>query len=105
MSKNKIYTSTDQRIFQGNFPIETNALTLQTKVEAGDIVALSTDKKFGKYDGTTYSDVYGVAYETIENAGQTVVILTGGLVKNFVKFNGKEEELTIALRKIGIFIK
>ena len=39
MSKNKIYTSTDQRIFQGNFPIETNALTLQTKVEAGDMSA------------------------------------------------------------------
>lgn len=55
--------------------------------------------------GTTYSDVYGVAYETTENAGQTVVILTGGLVKSFPKFNGKEEELTIALRKIGIFIK
>ena len=45
MSKNKIYTSTDQRIFQGDFPIETNALTLQTTVEAGDIVALSTGKK------------------------------------------------------------
>ena len=105
MSKNKNLYKYRPKNIQGNFPIETNALTLQTKVEAGDIVALSTDKKFGKYDGTTYSDVYGVAYETTENAGQTVVILTGGLVKNFVKFNGKEEELTIALRKIGIFIK
>ena len=105
MSKNKIYTSTDQRIFQGDFPTETNALTLQTKVEAGDVAGINSEKKFGKYDGTTYSDVYGVAYETTENVGQTVVILTGGLVKNFVKFNGKEEELTVELRKIGIFIK
>ena len=103
--KNKIYSATDVRIFQGSFPVETINQTLKTKVEAGDVIALDNSKNFGKYDGTTYSDVYGVAYETTENAGQTVVILTGGLVKSFPKFNGKEEELTIALRKIGIFIK
>lgn len=105
MANNKIYEKHDERIFQGNFPIETGVLKLETAIEIGDIVALSSEKKFGKYDGSTYTDVYGVAYETKEEAGQTGVILTGGLVKSFVKFNGKEEEITIALRKIGIFVK
>ena len=103
--KNKIYSEKDIRIFQGNFPVETINQTLKTKVEAGDVIALDNAKNFGKYDGTTYSNVYGVSYETIEEPGNAIVILTGGLVKEFVKFNNKEKELTIELRKLGIFVK
>ncbi|ALQ36155.1 MULTISPECIES: hypothetical protein [Fusobacterium] len=103
--KNKIYSATDVRIFQGSFPVETINQTLKTKVEAGDVIALDNSKNFGKYDGTTYTSVYGVSYETIEQPGDVTVILTGGLVKDFVKFNNKEKELTIELRKLGIFVK
>ena len=103
--KNKIYSEKDIRIFQGNFPVESINQTLKTKVEAGDVIALDNAKNFGKYDGTTYSSVYGVSYETIEEPGDATVILTGGLVKEFVKFNNKEKELTIELRKLGIFVK
>ena len=99
--KNKIYSATDVRIFQGSFPVETINQTLKTKVEAGDVIALDNSKNFGKYDGTTYTNVYG----TIEEPGEVTVILTGGLIKDFVKFNNKEKELTIELRKLGIFIK
>ena len=95
--KNKIYSATDVRIFQGSFPVETINQTLKTKVEAGDVIALDNSKNFGKYDGTTYTSVYGVSYETIEQPGD--------VVKDFVKFNNKEKELTIELRKLGIFVK
>lgn len=105
MANNKHYSKADIRVFQGSFPVETVNLESKTTLEAGDVIALSTGKLFGKYDGATYTDVYGVAYESIEAPGEVVVILTGGLVKGFVKFGSKEKELTIALRKIGIFIK
>ena len=36
--KNKIYSATDVRIFQGSFPVETINQTLKTKVEAGDVI-------------------------------------------------------------------
>lgn len=105
MIKNKIVSKEDKRIFQGTFPVETTSLNLATTAKAGDVIGVNSSKKFGKYDGSTYTDVYGVAYEAIEEPGQAVVILTGGLVKDYIDFNEKEEELTIALRKIGIFIK
>lgn len=105
MAQNKFYSKEEKRIFQGSFPVETINLESKTKLEAGDVVALDSSKNFGKYDGSTYTDVYGVAYEEIEEAGDVVVILTGGLVKDFVKLQDKETELTIELRKLGIFIK
>ena len=105
MAQNKHYSKEDIRIFQGTFPVETTNLTSKTILEAGDVIALSAAKEFGKYDGTTYTDIYGVAYESIEAPGQVVVILTGGLVKDFVKFGENEAKITLAFRKIGIFIK
>lgn len=102
--KNTIHSKADMRIFQGSFPVETTTVESKTKLEAGDIIALDSSKNFGKYD-SSYTDIYGVAYEDIENPGDVVVILTGGLTKNFVKLQSKEAELTVALRKLGIFIK
>lgn len=105
MAQNKHYEKKDVRIFQGIFPVETTNIESKTKLEAGDVIGVNTSGNFGKYDGTTYSDVYGVAYEAIEEPGEVVVILTGGLVKDFVKFGENEAKITLAFRKIGIFIK
>lgn len=105
MTQNKHYSKADARIFQGTFPVETTNIESKTKLETGDVIGVDTSGNFGKYDGATYPDVYGVAYEAIEEAGEVVAILTGGLVKDFVKFGENETKITLAFRKIGIFIK
>lgn len=102
---NRFEQQADVRVFQGSFPVETLNMTLKTQVEEGDVVALDTSGNLGKYDGATYTDVYGVSYETIEAPGEAVIILTGGLVKGFLKFGSNEKKLVVALRKVGIFVK
>ena len=103
---NKKYESEYKRIFSGTFPIEETVVVIETVVEEGDIVGLSSANKFGKLDAT-YSIPYGVAYNKMDSLpGAVEIILTGSLHTDFVKLeSGKEEEQIQKLRLIGIFVK
>lgn len=103
--KNTIHSKADTRVFRGTFPVETTTVESKTKVEAGDIIGRDTSGNFGKYDKSTYTDIYGVAYEGIESPGDVFVILAGGLTKNFVKLQSNDYLEIATLRTLGIFIK
>lgn len=102
---NKIYKEEDKRIFSGSFPIETTELKVVTSVEVGDVIGVSASNTFGKYDTSTYTTPYAIAYTAAGGSGTTTAILTGGVIKEFVKLQSKEAQLTVELRKVGIFIK
>lgn len=102
---NKIYKEEDKRIFSGSFPIETTELKVVTQVEEGDIIGVSASNTFGKYDGSTYPTVYAIAYTGAQASGTTTAILTGGVIKEFIKLQSQEAKFRVELRKIGIFIK
>ncbi|MGL5124239.1 MAG: hypothetical protein ACRC6K_08845 [Fusobacteriaceae bacterium] len=102
---NKKYEHELKRVFNGTFPMETTEVESKTPLLDGDIVGVSATYEFGKI-GTAYPNVYGVAYDALEEPGLTSVILTGSLHKDFVKIEtAKEKEYLIKLREKSIFVK
>ncbi|MGL6063852.1 MAG: hypothetical protein ACRC0S_02070 [Fusobacteriaceae bacterium] len=102
---NKKYEHELKRVFNGTFPMETIEVDSKTTLLDGDIVGVSATYEFGKI-GTTYPNIYGVAYNSLEEPGLATVILTGSLHKDFVKIEtAKEKEYLIKLREKSIFVK
>lgn len=102
----KITTSQGTRILAGGFPSITDFKIVKTAIEEGDIVGVSSDGNYGKYDEVTYTDVYGIAYDNALADSTCSILLTGEISSSFVKIpTEKKEAVILKLRKNSIFIK
>lgn len=103
---NKITTSQGVRILVGGFPSITDFKTVKTAIEEGDVIGISSEGNYGKYDEMTYADVYGIAYENALADSTCSILLAGEISSSFVKIATEKKEATILkLRKNSIFIK
>ncbi|MBR8701152.1 hypothetical protein IX317_001850 [Fusobacterium sp. DD29] len=99
-------------LFRGNYPFIVQSLGLKTSVEPGDIIAIDSTGNYGKYDESTYTQVYAVATQGVTYSSSTVeceAVLTGYLVKDFIKFkdSGTPDKVLKQiqeLKKVGIII-
>lgn len=98
-------------MFRGHHPFIAQPLTLKTAIKTGEIIGVAANGDYGKYDESTYTQVYAIATQDVELTSGTAVseaLLTAYLVKDFVKFTSTEAakilKETQELRKIGIFI-
>lgn len=104
--KNEIIEKNFKNIFSGVYPPVVYNQKIKTPVEEGDIIGISSTNEYGKYDGSTYTDCYGIAYEGCSAEDEATIIVSGELSKEFIKFpTGKENELINNLKNISIFIK
>ena len=101
---NTIINYEEKGILAGAFPVIAETLKLKTSIEAGD-----TNGNYGKLDTSTYTEPYAIAYNGATHDStdvECVSMLTGEILKDFVKLPSGTEAATIQkLRKLGIFIK
>ena len=103
---NIITTFQEKNILAGSFPVVVDSLEVKTNVLAGDVIGVSATKAFGKLDGATYTEAFGIAYEDALETTPCTVILSGEIANSFVNIaEGKELETKNSLRKISLFIK
>lgn len=99
-------------IFRGNYPFVAQPLALKTSVEPGDIIAIDSSGNYGKYDESTYTQVYAVATQKVTYSSTPIeceAILAGYIIKDFIKFKDSETpakvlQQTQELKKVGIII-
>lgn len=104
--QNIITIFTEEKILGGSFPVVTDSVVVKTAVVAGDVVGVSSTNTYGKYDDVTYNTPFAIAYAAAEIDQPCTVILSGEILKSFVKLpTSKEEATKNLLRKISIFIK
>lgn len=106
---NTIINYEEKGILAGAFPVIAETLKLKTSIEAGDIIGIDTNGNYGKLDTSTYTEPYAIAYNGVTHDSidvECVSMLTGEILKDFVKLPSGTETATIQkLRKLGIFIK
>lgn len=108
MANNIKFSNVEKQIFHGEYPLVSEALTLKTNVEEGDVIGTDTSGNYGKYDETTYTTPYAIAYEKCTANKNCSCILSAYLMESFVKLPGEAEKklkLKQELRKIGLFLK
>lgn len=108
MANNVKFTNKERQIFFGDYPLISEPLTIKTAVKAGDVIGTDEQGVYGKYDETTYTTPYAIAYEDGEADKSCACILTAYLVEDFVLLPDaadKKLKLKQELRKIGLFIK
>lgn len=106
---NTIINYEEKGILAGTFPVVAETLKLKTSLEAGDIIGVDASGNYGKLDTATYTEPYAIAYNGATHDStdvECVSILTGEILKDFVKLPSGTEAVTVQkLRKLGIFIK
>ena len=106
---NTIINYEEKGILAGAFPVVAETLKLKTSLEAGDIIGVDASGNYGKLDTATYTEPYAIAYDSATHDTSDVdcvAMLTGEILKDFVKLPSGTETATIQkLRKLGIFIK
>ena len=106
---NTIINYEEKGILAGAFPVVAETLKLKTSLEVGDIIGVDASGNYGKLDTATYTEPYAIAYNGATHDStdvECVSILTGEILKDFVKLPSGTEAVTVQkLRKSGIFIK
>ena len=106
---NTIINYEEKGILAGAFPVVTETLKLKTSLEAGDIIGVDASGNYGKLDTATYTEPYAISCNGATHDStdvECVSILTGEILKDFVKLPSGTEAVTVQkLRKLGIFIK
>lgn len=111
MANNQKFSNEERQIFYGNYPLVSESLPLKTSVEEGDVIGVDEAGNYGKYDESTYTTPYAIAYEGATFSSDPVnctCLLSAYVVEKFVKLPqdaGKKLKLKQELRKIGLFIK
>lgn len=104
--KNEILTHERKSILAGNFPVLDKVVKVVTPVKEGDIVGVSATNTYGKFDKSTYTEVYGIAYTAAEGSSECGILITGEIAEEFVLLPVGEEEATKnLLKKISLFVK
>lgn len=105
---NQKFTNEEKQIFYGEFPLISQPLTVKTAVAEGDVIGVDASGNYGKYDESTYTTPYAVAYEKADTGKECSSILTAYLMESFVLLPedaGKKLKLKQELRKIGLFLR
>lgn len=108
MANNIKFSNVEKQIFYGDYPLVSEALVIKTAVVAGDVIGVDTSGNYGKYDESTYTIPYAIAYEDSETNKNCSCLLAAYIVESFVKLPGeanKKLKLKQELRKIGLFLK
>lgn len=108
MANNVKFSNIEKQIFYGDYPLVSQPLTVKNAVKAGDVIGVDTAGNYGKYDETTYTVPYAVAYEDADASKECSCILSAYLMESFVLLQGdasKKLKLKQELRKIGLFLR
>ena len=108
MANNVKFANVEKQIFHGDYPLVSQPLTVKNAVKAGDVIGVDSAGNYGKYDESTYTAPYAIAYEDAAASKECSCILSAYLVESFVLLPedaGKKLKLKQELRKIGLFLR
>ena len=73
----------EKQIFHGDYPLVSQPLTVKNAVKAGDVIGVDASGNYGKYNESTYTTPYAVAYEDAEATKRMFLYIISILSRKF----------------------